>query len=155
MKCQVNSNSAHKVLISKETRERYKLRKKTCGNFQIKEWNVENYSLFLKFWELIWATLEKLNLILENVQLFFLNLYCYPSYKSYKEICRGEQRKVNLGYVANFKAFAVVNNTLVHVPRSVYPKKGNYIQTLLTLVQGFKWAKMPPTLRQIIGALMP
>ena len=40
------------------------------------------------------------------------------SYKSYKEICSGETKKVNLGYADNnFKGFLVENNSLVHIPR--------------------------------------
>ena len=38
------------------------------------------------------------------------------SYKSYKEICSGETKKVNLGYSA-FDEFKVENNSLVHIPR--------------------------------------
>ena len=46
-------------------------------------------------------------------------------YKSYKEICSGETKKVNLGYWGNFKAdgadvFKVENNSLVHIPRELY-----------------------------------
>ena len=43
-------------------------------------------------------------------------------YKSYKEICSGEPKKVNLGYWGNEEAdgayvFKVENNSLVHSPR--------------------------------------
>ena len=38
------------------------------------------------------------------------------SYKSYKEICGGEKKKVNLGFVRD-KWFKVKNNSLVHNPR--------------------------------------
>ena len=46
------------------------------------------------------------------------------SYKSYKEICSGEPKKVNLGYVGNLKTegvyfFKVENNSLVHTPRKL------------------------------------
>ena len=40
------------------------------------------------------------------------------SWKTYKEICNGEPRKVNLGYVINpFRFFKIENNSLVHIPR--------------------------------------
>ena len=44
------------------------------------------------------------------------------SYKSYKEICSGEPKKVNLGYWGEWKEngvwiFEVENNSLVHSPR--------------------------------------
>ena len=40
------------------------------------------------------------------------------SYKSYKEICSGEPKKVNLGY--NFEWwFQVENNSMVHIPREL------------------------------------
>ena len=44
------------------------------------------------------------------------------SYKSYKEICSGETKKVNLGYTGNVQVdgrlyFKVENNSLVHIPR--------------------------------------
>ena len=39
------------------------------------------------------------------------------SYKSYKEICSGEPKKVNMGYNNDPKAMSVENNTLVHLPR--------------------------------------
>ena len=45
------------------------------------------------------------------------------SYKSYKEICGGEKKKVNLGYWGNLDWFKVENNSLVHTPR----KADNYI----------------------------
>ena len=38
------------------------------------------------------------------------------SWKSYKEICSGEPRKVNLGYNQNW---LVKNNSLIHIPRKV------------------------------------
>ena len=43
-------------------------------------------------------------------------------YKSYKEICSGEPKKVNLGYWGNFKAegayiFKVENNSLLQIDR--------------------------------------
>ena len=57
MKCQVNANTTHDVLISKEI-----------------------------------------------------------TYKSYKEICSGEKKKVNLGYWGNFPLFIVENNSLLHFP---------------------------------------
>ena len=40
------------------------------------------------------------------------------SYKSYKEICSGEPKKVNLGYVLE-TWFQVENNSLVHIPRKL------------------------------------
>ena len=45
------------------------------------------------------------------------------SYKSYKEICSGEPKKVNLGYNREWW-FEVENNSLVHIPRGL----GDYIQ---------------------------
>ena len=41
------------------------------------------------------------------------------SSKSYKEICSGEKKKVNLGYVANWGRFQVENNSLVHIPKTL------------------------------------
>ena len=38
-------------------------------------------------------------------------------YKSYKEICSGEPKKVNLGYWGNWDYFKVEDNSLVHTPR--------------------------------------
>ena len=38
------------------------------------------------------------------------------SYKSYKEICSGEPKKVNLGYWGNWAGFKVENNSMVHIP---------------------------------------
>ena len=69
MKCQVNSNTTHDVLISKEI-----------------------------------------------------------DYKSYKEICSGEKKKVNLGYWGNWKEygsyfFQVENNSMVHNPRILVKKE--------------------------------
>ena len=40
-------------------------------------------------------------------------------YKSYKEICGGEQKKVNLGHWGNNVDFKVKNNSLVHIPRTL------------------------------------
>ena len=39
------------------------------------------------------------------------------SYKSYKEICSGETKKVNLGYYGNSRSFKVENNSLVQIKR--------------------------------------
>ena len=36
------------------------------------------------------------------------------SYKSYKEICSGEKKKVNLGHWGNWHGFKVENNSVVH-----------------------------------------
>ena len=41
------------------------------------------------------------------------------SYKSYTEICSGEKKKVNLGYMGNRWFFKVKNNSLVHTPRDL------------------------------------
>ena len=60
MKCQVNSNTTHGVLISKEI-----------------------------------------------------------SYKSYKEICSGEKKKVNLGYNNVDNMLKVENNSLVPIPKTL------------------------------------
>ena len=40
-------------------------------------------------------------------------------YKSFKEICSGEPKKVNLGNWGNWWNFKVENNSLVHIPRTV------------------------------------
>ena len=53
------------------------------------------------------------------------------SYKSYKEICSGEPKKVNLGYWGNWEDFKVENNSLVHIPRELK----NYIHA--------KYSNMP------------
>ena len=47
------------------------------------------------------------------------------SFKSYKEICSGEKKKVNLGYWGNdeWNGFIVENNSLVHFAR----ERGKYI----------------------------
>ena len=39
------------------------------------------------------------------------------SYKTYKEICSGEPKKVNLGYADYWAGFKVENNSLLHIPR--------------------------------------
>ena len=39
-------------------------------------------------------------------------------YKSYKEICSGEPKKVNLGFNNDFSVFRVENNSLVHINRN-------------------------------------
>ena len=39
------------------------------------------------------------------------------SWKSYKEICSGEKKKVNLGYYGNWNSFKVENNVMVHISR--------------------------------------
>ena len=39
------------------------------------------------------------------------------SYKSYKEICSGEPKKVNMGYIYDEKYFKVENNTMVLISR--------------------------------------
>ena len=41
------------------------------------------------------------------------------TYKSYKEICSGEKKKVNLGYWGDWGFFQVENNSLVHIPRKL------------------------------------
>ena len=52
-------------------------------------------------------------------------------YKSYKEICSGEPKKVNLGYWGNWDFFEVEDNSLVHIPRN--PEKYIYgIRTFLS-----------------------
>ena len=65
IKCQVNSNTTHDVLISKEV-----------------------------------------------------------SWKSYREICNGEPRKVNLGYLIDPSGVEIENNSLLHSPRG--PKNYMY-----------------------------
>ena len=39
------------------------------------------------------------------------------SWKSYKEICSGEKKKVNLGNWGNWDYFQIKNNSMVHIPR--------------------------------------
>lgn len=43
-------------------------------------------------------------------------------YKSFKEICSGEPKKVNLGYFGDWGHFKVENNSLVHTPRAATPR---------------------------------
>ena len=38
------------------------------------------------------------------------------SYKSYKRICSGEKKKVNLGHWGDNWTFKVENNSMVHIP---------------------------------------
>ena len=59
------------------------------------------------------------------------------SYKSHKEICRGEKKNVNLGYKADWEYFIVENNSLVHIPRKLeyyihgrYSEMPNYWEVL-------------------------
>ena len=40
-------------------------------------------------------------------------------YKSYKEICSGETKKVNLAYWGSYRLSIVENNSLVHIPREL------------------------------------
>ena len=40
------------------------------------------------------------------------------SYKSYKQICRGDSKKVNLGYNSE-SDFKIENNSLVHIPKKL------------------------------------
>ena len=49
------------------------------------------------------------------------------SWKSYKEICSGEKKKVNLAYrVSHVRDdFVVKNNSLVHLPRNLVEKDGS------------------------------
>ena len=49
-------------------------------------------------------------------------------YKSYKEICSGETKKVNLAYWGSYEYNKVKNNSLVHVPR----KLDNYIHGIFS-----------------------
>ena len=56
------------------------------------------------------------------------------SYKSYKEICSGEPKKVNLGWNHEPYILEVENNTLVHLPR----KPKNYIYGVYT-VMAYDW----------------
>ena len=41
------------------------------------------------------------------------------SYKSYKEICSGEPKKVNLGHLGNWDGMKVENNSMVHIPKKL------------------------------------
>ena len=56
------------------------------------------------------------------------------SWKSYKEICRGEPKKVNLGYNFEIGLLEVENNSLVHIP--LKPK--DYIYGKWA-IQSFYW----------------
>ena len=51
-------------------------------------------------------------------------------YKSYKEICSGEPKKVNLGFNNDLKLMKVENNTLTTYPQSCadFPYKKTYDQ---------------------------
>ena len=40
-------------------------------------------------------------------------------WKSYKEVCNEEPKKVNLGYWGNWFGFQVEDNSLVHIPREL------------------------------------
>ena len=55
-------------------------------------------------------------------------------YKSYKEICSGETKKVNLGYWGNAGSFKVENNSLVQMER----KPADYIHGLVPIMS-FDW----------------
>ena len=49
------------------------------------------------------------------------------SYKSFKEICGGEKKKVNLGYWGDWDGFIVENNSMVHIPlREDFPEQNIY-----------------------------
>ena len=52
------------------------------------------------------------------------------SYKSFKEICSGEPKKVNLGYNNEAKSLKVENNTLIHnlLPHVYKPMYGQHSQ---------------------------
>ena len=41
------------------------------------------------------------------------------SFKSYKEICSGEKKKVNLGHWGDWDGFKVENNSMVLIPRKL------------------------------------
>ena len=51
------------------------------------------------------------------------------SFKSYKEICSGEKKKVNLAYWGNWGGYIVENNSLVHIARklldNIYARASN------------------------------
>ena len=51
------------------------------------------------------------------------------TYRSYKEICGGEKKKVNLGFIYEW-FFKVENNKLVHIPRENY----HHIYGIFTLM---------------------
>ena len=53
-------------------------------------------------------------------------------YKSYKEICSGEKKKVNLAHLGNWGGFKVENNSMVHIPRK-----------LRKYVHGIRYSAMP------------
>ena len=42
------------------------------------------------------------------------------SYKSYKEICRGESKKVNIGFKNNKEKMIVENSTLMEIPKQTF-----------------------------------
>ena len=44
------------------------------------------------------------------------------SYKSYKEICSGEKKKVNLGHWGNWDDWKVENNSMVHLEKPIKQK---------------------------------
>ena len=61
-------------------------------------------------------------------------------FKSYKEICSGEKKRVNLGYNNDKSVFNVENNTLAAYPQSCgnFPLKNNHIyQPISPCIHGF------------------
>ena len=70
------------------------------------------------------------------------------SYKSYKEICSGEPKKVNLGYWGDWMAggggFKVENNLLVHIPRTL-----KYIIYTVIILVWLRNGKFSPSFSQI------
>ena len=63
-------------------------------------------------------------------------------YKSYKEICSGEPKKVNLGYNNDFKMMKVESNTLTTYPQSCadFPYKPTKYQLSSPCIFGIKYA---------------
>ena len=69
-------------------------------------------------------------------------------YKSYKEICGGEPKKVNLGYWGNRAALKVENNSLIHSPRVlkqyIRGKYSNMIHNWEVLSKFFSFHNIEP-----------
>ena len=56
-------------------------------------------------------------------------------YRSYKDICSGEKKKVNLGHYGNWWNFKVENNLMVHVGRRL----NNYIYGKDSSIMAYDW----------------
>ena len=67
------------------------------------------------------------------------------SHKSYKEICSGEPKKVNLGYNNDYRVQKVENNTLIPYPeRELYKEEGAFTQSWEVLQKFFSIQNIEP-----------